>query len=277
MCRHMKNLKITTENATFQVIESLKRNREKRSKQKQFLVEGVRSINNAVEYGWSIEALIFPEHRKLSGWAMEKIDTSKAEVHYSVSEDILQKLSDKDESSELLALVNMREDDLSQIPVKRDLLVVVFDRPTSPGNLGSIIRSCDALSVDGLLITGHAADVYDPETVRASTGSLFSLPVIRKSSHQDLVPWIQEMKGQLPDLQIIGTDEDGSIDIFDADFQKPTILLAGNETSGLSAAYKELADTLVKIPMSGSASSLNVASATSIALYEVARQRRLKV
>ena len=108
----------------------------------------------------------------------------------------------------------------------------------------------------------------------ASTGSLFSFSVIRQPSHKELLPWFANIKQQLGDLQIIGTDEKGTVDLYDCDFKRPTVLLVGNETWGLSAAYKELADILVKIPMDGSASSLNVASATSIVLYEILRQRK---
>ena len=90
--------------------------------------------------------------------------------------------SNKSEPSELLALVAMPADDLDRIPLSPDLLVVAFDRPASPGNLGSIIRSCDALGAHGVIMTGHSVDLYDPETISASVGSLFALPVVRLPS-----------------------------------------------------------------------------------------------
>jgi TrmH family RNA methyltransferase len=83
-------------------------------------------------------------------------------------------------------MAEIPKDDLAKIPIKEDLLVVVFDRPSSPGNLGTIIRTCDALGADGLIITGHAVDVYDPETISATTGSLFSLPIVRLPSQKDM-------------------------------------------------------------------------------------------
>jgi len=268
-----KVIKIYSENDVFQNIETLKRNRDKRNKLKEFFVEGVRNINNAIEYGWQINSFIFAPEKPLSTWAQDVLKKSKAITHYELPLELMQKLSDKEDVSELVATVEIPVDNLDEIVINEDLLVVVFDRPASPGNLGTLIRSCDALGASGLIITGHAVDVYDPETIRASTGSLFSFPVIRLPSQKELMPWIESIKAKLGNLQIIGTDEKGTKNIYEHSFKQPTILLVGNETSGLSQAYQELSDVMVKIPMQGSASSMNVACASSVALYEVYRQK----
>jgi TrmH family RNA methyltransferase len=140
-----KITKIHVENDTFQNIETLRRNRDKRNKLKQFFVEGVRNINHALEFGWKIHAFLYAPERKLSSWAVGILESSMVEVHYELPLKLLQKLSSKENASELLAVVEILEDDLGRIPLKKDLLVVVFDRPSSPGNLGTLIRSCDAL------------------------------------------------------------------------------------------------------------------------------------
>lgn len=268
-----KLIKIYSENDIFQNIEKLRRSRDKRNKLGEFFFEGVRNINNAVKYGWKINHFIYSTEKDLSGWATDILKNSKAEIHYELPIALMKKLSTKEETSELLAVAEIPKDDLNKIKVDGKFLCVIFDRPASPGNLGTLIRSCDAFGVNGLIITGHAVDVYDRETISASTGSFFFLPIVRLPSHKELLSWIEEMRKQFSDLQIIGTDEKGSVDINNHDFIKPTILLVGNETLGLSVAYKELCDAMVKIPMQGSASSLNVSSATSIVLYEVNRQR----
>jgi len=268
----MKVIKITKENAEFQILNALKTNREKRNKLG-FLFEGVRNINNAIKYGWKINSFLYSSEKGLSHWASDILKNSKAETHYDFSLKLLEILSNKEETSELLAIAEIPKDDFKKIAIKENPLIVIFDRPSSPGNLGTIIRACDALGVDGLVITGHAVDVYDPETISATTGSLFSLPIVRVQSQKELMEWIEEMKNKYPSLEIIGTDEKGTETIYEHDFKNPTILLAGNEKAGLSAGYKEMADTMVKIPMQGSASSLNVAVATSIILAEVNRQR----
>lgn len=268
-------VKIYSENNNFQYIETLRRRREKRLRQREFFIEGVRPINQALAYHWTINAFVYSREKRLSDWAEGILARSQAQTHYEVPLRLLEKLSGKSETSELLALVAMPDDDLARIPITSDMLVVVFDRPASPGNLGTIIRSCDALQAQGLIITGHAVDLYDPETISASTGSFFALPTVRLPSQRELLPWLENVRQRLGGVQVVGTDEKAEVEISQHDFTPPTVLIAGNETWGMSAAYRELCDALVQIPLAGSASSLNVACATSIFLYEIGRQRRL--
>jgi TrmH family RNA methyltransferase len=267
-------VKIYSENSEFQFIETLRRNRTKREKSRQFFVEGVRAINQALHHRWPIEALIFSRDTRLSDWAEGVIETAAAKRHFELPLPLLQKLSQKEEASELLALIAMPPDDLARIPERENTLVVVLDRPSSPGNIGTIIRSCDALQADGLIITGHSADLYDPETIRATAGSFFSIPAIRLPSHKELIPWLDGLKQRSGGLQVIGTSAKAQVPVQDHDLTRPTVLLIGSETHGLSENYRALCDALVTIPMFGSASSLNMAQATSILLYEIARQRR---
>lgn len=268
-------VRIHSENNDFQYVETLRRKREKRLRQREFFVEGVRPINLAIQYGWSIRAFLYPIERKLSDWAKNILRQSTAQVHYELPTHLHAKLSNKEEPSELLAVVRMPDDDLSRVPISDDLLVVVFDRPASPGNLGTIIRSCDALRANALVITGHGVDLYDPETISATTGSFFALKTLRLPSQKELLPWLAQLRERFANLQIVGSDEHGTVSCEHHDFTVPTILVMGNETWGMSAAYRELCDTIVSIPMYGAASSLNVACATSILLYEVDRQRRV--
>ena len=269
-------IRIHSEDNDFQYAETLRRNRTKRQKHREFFVEGVRPINLALEHGWEIRAFLFSRERPLSGWAEGVLRQSAAKAHYELPLHLMAKLSGKEETSELIALAAMPPDDLSRIPVGEDLLVVVFDRPASPGNLGTIIRSCDALGAHGLIVTGHAADVYSPEVVRGSTGSLFATPVVRLTSHQELLPWFDVIQTAIGDFQVVGSSARADTDLSALNLMRPTVLVVGNETRGLSEAYRELCDVLIRIPMGGAATSLNVACATSIMLYEVDAQRREK-
>lgn len=268
-------IKILTENSDFQILETLRRNRTKRNRSGEFFVEGVRAITQAVENKWEINALVFSREKRLSDWAEGIIQKSGAKKHFELPLRLMEKLSDKEDASELIALVGMPADDLSCIPVRENMLVVVLDRPASPGNLGAIIRSCDALGVDGLIVTGHVADLYDPETIRATTGSFFCVPTVRLPSHKELIPWLDGLKRRFSGLRVVGASAKAKTPIREHDFTLPTVLLVGNETNGLSDAYQSLADAMVVIPMGGYASSLNIACAASILLYEVARQRGL--
>jgi TrmH family RNA methyltransferase len=269
-----KTVRIYSENDDYQYLEALRRNRVKRQRAREFVVEGVRQLNQALANGWTINAYLYSPDRPLSDWAAGILARSRARTHLELPLPLLEKLSGKDEASELLALVAMPDDDLARIPLGEDLLAVIFDRPASPGNLGTVIRSCDALGVHGLVVTGHAADLYDPETISATTGSLFALPVVRAPAPGDLLPWFETIRRTIGPFQLVGSSARATVELTRHDFTRPTILVVGNETWGLSAAYRELCDAIVTIPIGGSATSLNVACAASILLYEVGRQRR---
>ncbi|MFC3383302.1 TrmH family RNA methyltransferase [Couchioplanes azureus] len=266
-----RTLRITTRNATFQQWQALLTNRAKRQRAGEFLVQGVRPISLAVQHGHQIRALLSAEGAGLSRWAREVIETARA-PRAVLSAELMRELGGKDEETpELLAAVGLPADDPARIPAGPDLLVVVFDRPTTPGNIGTLVRSADAFGAHGVMVTGHAADPYDPRAVRASTGSLFALPVVRVPSHREVLDWVRALG--VP-VQVVGTDEGGPVDLAGHDLTGPTVLVVGNETHGLSAAWRDACDQIVRIPMVGAASSLNAASAGTVALYEAARQRR---
>ncbi len=268
-----RTIKVHNENNYYQYLETLKKNRQKRHKAGEFLVEGVKAINSALQFNWHISAFIFSKDLPLSRWAENILKRSRAELHFQLNSSLMEKLSDKEETSELIVLAKIPLDDTDRIKFKKNPLVLLLDRPSNPGNIGSIIRSCDSFQADGLIITGHAADLYDPQTIRASVGTIFSLPVIRMRSHNDLIPWAEQLKSTWQDLQIIGSSAKAEKELEQINLLKPTIYLLGNETKGLSENFKQLCDTMVRIPIQGSASSLNVACAASISLYEIHKQR----
>lgn len=264
---------VTTRNARFQQWQALRTNRTKRTRSGLFLVHGVRPISLAVRYRWGVETLLRPAGRRLSSWAADTVAAAGAEV-VEVDPELLAELGEKaDGAPELVAVARLGADDLARVPVGPDLLAVVFDRPASPGNVGTLIRSADAFGAAGVVVTGHAADPYDPRAVRASTGSLFAVPVVR-GEQRDVLSWVDRLRaGGLP-VRLLGTDETGAADVDATDLTGPTVLVVGNETAGLSAAWRESCDAMLRIPIGGGASSLNAAAAGTLVLYEAARQRR---
>ncbi|MFC4139388.1 MULTISPECIES: TrmH family RNA methyltransferase [unclassified Microbacterium] len=265
-------LKISTRNARFQLIEALLHNRNRRLRDGRFIVQGVRPINQAIEHGWAIETAVFDGQRKLSPWAKGLV--AQASEGIAMSPELLAELSGKEDgAAEAIAIVRMPEDDLSRIPTSHDFLGMVFDRPTQPGNIGAILRSLDAFGGHGLVVSGHAADVYDPKSVRSSTGSLFATPAVRAASQGPVLDWIAEVRAGGVPVSVVATDEHGDVDVWDYDFTQPTLVLIGNETVGLSRGWREAADVTVRVPMRGSASSLNASNAATLMLYEAARQR----
>ena len=268
-------LRVSSRNARFQQWQALLGNRNKRQRAGEFLVQGVRPISLAARFGWRFRALLHDCERPLSQWAQALLRDAGATL-VPMAPDLLAELGEKDEGvPELVAVVEMPADDLGRIEAGDGFLGVVLDRPASPGNVGSIIRSADALGARGVIVTGHAADVYDPRCVRASTGSLFALPVVRAPGPREVADWVAAQRARGCPVVLAAADERGDKDVFDFDFTRPTLLLAGSEGAGLSAAWRELSDVMVRIPMAGVASSLNVASATTAVLYEAARQRLL--
>lgn len=265
--------RLSVANDEFQLATSLLTNRRQRTRQRRFVVQGVRGISAAVESDWPIESLWYPSGRRLSDWARGLLDGEVAGIHYEVDPALLVQLSEKQDPAELVAILQMPPDDLERIPLRDDALILAFDRPTGPGNLGSVIRSAQALGADGLVITGHAVDVYEPQTVRASVGALLALPVVRVDSMDEVHAWLARVREDLPGVQLVGTSAKGETAIADVDFTRPTVVAIGNETRGLSVAWRELADVLAVIPMTSQTTSLNVAAAAAIVLYECRRQR----
>jgi TrmH family RNA methyltransferase len=270
-----KIIEVIKEDNNFQRFEVIKRNRNKRHKYGEFFVEGVRNINEAIRNDWEISAFLYSGERDLSNWARDKLDNVKVEALYKMTDELMDKLSGKEDTSELLAIVKMKPDEFERFKISENPLIFVIDRPSNRGNLGTLIRSCDALGVDGLIMTGHSVDLYDPETIVSSVGTFFSLPVLRLDSHKELYEWVQDQKSGGVDFQIIGTSAQADYPVNKCNFKKTTVLLLGNETVGLSRSYKEIADAMVEIPINGVASSLNVSCAASIVLYEIKRQRYL--
>lgn len=265
----MRQLTITSRNARFQQWQALLGNRSKRQRAGEFLVHGVRPITLAVEHGWTVRALIHPTTGMRSAWASQLL-TEVGGERVAMAPELIRELGEKkDETPELLAVVEMSPDRLDRIPAEPGLLVVVFDRPTSPGNVGTLIRSADAFGAHGVVVTGHAADIYDPKAVRASTGSLFALPTVRAAGPADVLDRLGAGMAQ-----VVGTDETGTVDVDAHDLTTPTMLVIGNETTGMSSAWRDACDTVVRIPIGGAASSLNAAAAGTAVLYEAARQRR---
>ena len=140
-----------------------------------------------------------------------------------------------------------------------------------------MIRSCDALGADMLILTGHAVDLYDPDVVVSAMGSFFNMPVIRIADNQELFAYVQKLKEQYPQFLTVGTTAHKEFPVYRADLSGPLMLMMGNETMGLNKAFKEYCDMLCTIPMSEKsyASSFNVSCAASILMYEVTRQREM--
>lgn len=265
-------VEVMTADNNFQHLEVLKRNRTKRHQSKEIFVEGVRPINLAIENGWVLSSVAVAYSKQLSRWAQGVCDS--ADRVLKLPDSLMQQLSDKEEPSELVATFRIKESGLHNIEPGADLLLACLDRPKSPGNIGTIIRSAQAMGAHGTVILGHAADPFDPLAIRASIGAVFSLPVVSLASTGGLSGWIAKARSHLP-LQVIGTDSSSQTPIQKVDFTLPTVVILGNEAGGMSVACRNLCDVVAAIPMANTGDSLNVAAAASIVFYEARRQRSI--
>ena len=247
--------------------------RDKRHRREEglFLAEGLRILTEARETGRVPRFLFFaaasaghPLVRALVD-AVEKRDGEAIET----SADILSKLSGKDNPQAVVGVFETFETTLAGLDRTAAAMFLVAERLRDPGNLGTILRTGDAVGAGALILIDECVDPFSIEAVRASMGALFTVPIVR-TPWSDFLAWLRTGPGQLVGLSL-QTDKGYR----DAPYAAPTFLLTGNEAQGLPDAYEAECDLLVKLPMLGKADSLNAAVATAVMAYEVlARHRR---
>jgi len=270
----MKTINLSKETNEIQRIITLRESRNSRHRYEEFILEGRIAIDEAKERGWKIKAFFYNKDSLLSNWAKNHLTHTPYEVAYELTGALMNKIADKTESTELIAIAEMRALPFSSYqPSSRSEVVIVLDSPKSAGNVGMMIRSAVAFGAHAIVISGHAADEYDPKCVRASVGTFFSIPIYRVTSAQQLLEKIEPFKKEKK-VQVIASGDEGAILMQEADFQADLLfLILGNETKGVSFNYKQIATQFVQIPLVGKFTSLNVAAAGSIFLYEIFRRR----
>ena len=247
------------------------RDRKPRNETGLFLIEGYRELKRAVDAGWKIETLFFCPELFLGTNEPELIAKAGGET-VECTKEVFEKLSYRDRPDGLLATAPQRHLGLSDLEKllakKKNPFLVVAESIEKPGNLGTILRSCDAAGVDAVIVCDPTTDVFNPNVVRSSVGTLFTLPVLETGSEETLA-FLKE-RG----ISIVAGTPHTDVEFTEADLKVPLAIVVGTEQYGLSENWMKKADIRVKIPMFGIADSLNVASATTLLLYEAVRQRR---
>jgi len=177
--------------------------------------------------------------------------------------DILTKMSGKDNPQLLLGAYRQPETSLEAIDRAKAPLWIVAQALRDPGNIGTILRTGDAVGAGGLILIDDCADPFSVEAVRASMGALFTQDVAT-ARWEEFLPWLRSSEGEL-----VGTSLKATQDYLEAPYRKPCFLLIGNEQQGLPADYEAECDLLVKIPMAGRADSLNAAMATAVMAFAI--------
>ena len=246
------------------------REKKHRKREQQFLAEGLRILTEAREAGFLPEILFHATDAQLHPLAVDLIDAVDAaggEV-IGTSADILSKISGKDNPQTLVGVYPDRLTPLSELDRASSDIWLVAQSLRDPGNLGTILRTGDAVGAGGLILVDDCVDPFSVEAVRASMGALFTQKIVQ-CRWPEFLDWLRAGPGQL-----IGTSLKTDKDYQQPAYQAPAFLLIGNEAQGLPADYETQCDLLVKIPMLGKADSLNAAVATAVMAYEIRNQFR---
>ena len=245
------------------------REKKVRRREGRFIAEGLRILAEARDAGYLPEILFYWENK-----AHPLLETLIAEVEAAggdvveTNADILHKLSGKDNPQTVLGVYRAFDTALDRIHRADAPLWIVAQALRDPGNLGTMLRTGDAVGAGGLILVDECVDPFSVEAVRASMGALFTQR-IAAAPWDGFIAWLRAGEGQL-----IGTSLRASADYQQPAYAKPAFLLVGNEAQGLPAAYEEECDLLVRMPMLGKADSLNAAVATAVMAYEVINQWR---
>ncbi|MBL8057211.1 MAG: RNA methyltransferase [Anaerolineales bacterium] len=228
-----------------------------------FVVEGIRHVGEAVSAGATIEYLCYAPDLLESGFARELVEAQAAAGRrvYALAPDVFRSLAEKDNPQGLLAVVRRPRLALTDLQPARHNWLVAVAKPQDPGNIGTIMRTVDAVGASGLLLLDGGADPTHPNAVRASLGALFWMPVV-SAAFGDFLAWARGAG-----YQLCGTSEKGALDYRAAAYRRPAILLLGSERDGLTAEQEAACDLMVRLPMAGRVTSLNLAVAAGVLLY----------
>jgi TrmH family RNA methyltransferase len=245
------------------------REKKGRRRQRMFVAEGLRILTEAREAGRLPAILFYAEGTRhpLLASLVEAVEAAHGDV-IETTPDILHKLSGKENPQTVLGVYRAFDTSLSALDRSAAPLWIVAQALRDPGNLGTILRTGDAVAAGGLILVDDCVDPFSVEAVRASMGALFTQRVAT-ATWAEFLPWLRSGPGQL-----IGTSLKAELDYQEPRYAPPAFILVGNEAQGLPEAYETECDLLVKMPMLGKADSLNAAVATAVMAYEVINQWR---
>lgn len=255
-------------NPRIKAVIALRDARERR-RRNQMIIDGVREIRRAYEAGIVFHEVFFcaellsPEAKRV----VEQITTLQTEL-FEVSSRVFQKLCFGDREDGIVVVADIPQRTLADIESRRGTpLIAVLEGIEKPGNVGAIVRSADGAGLTGVIAVDLRTDLYNPNAIRASLGTIFSMPVVSAEGHL-ISQWAKEHG-----LQLVAAKVEGSIPYDRVDFTQPTAIVLGNEARGLTSFWNRPDVINVRIPMLGMADSLNVSVAAAILFYEARRQR----
>jgi RNA methyltransferase, TrmH family len=255
----------STNNSLIKNVQRLDKKRE-RHKTGLFLVEGIREITLAAKSGIAIDHLLV--NQKWNEANLQSfIEDLDVEKNTQVQDDIFSKISYRGSVANALAICRIKTKMLNELVLPSNAVVLILESLEKPGNIGAIFRSADASGVDAIVVANPNTDILNPNIVRSSLGSLFTVP-FATGSNDEILKWLVERK-----FNIVATWLEASSSHFEADYSGNTAIVMGSEAFGITPFWQENAHKTVKIPMRGEVDSMNVSTATAVVLYESVRQR----
>ena len=236
-----------------------------RKEQNCFVIEGVREISLAQQSGYAFEKLfVCPELYKPD--TEYPVNLNGCE-QIEVTVEVFNKMAYRANDGGLVAVVEQKMLSISELSLKKEPLILVLESLEKPGNLGAILRTCDAAKIDAVLICDGKTDIYNPNAIRSGVGCLFTNQIAVCSS-EDAITWLKENK-----FSIFTTDLTATHYYHQVDYRKSAAIVMGSEAWGVSDKWKTAATAKIKIPMSGKIDSMNVSNSAAILIYEAMRQR----
>lgn len=256
---NMKRPLITsTSNPLIKQVRAL-RQKKARRENKQFLVEGIHHVGEVIEAGWDVETVLYAPDKLTSSFAHDLISRLNITTQ-PVTPQVMESLADKDNPQGILAVVRQKKMKLSNVKLTGSAVALVSIQ--DPGNLGTILRTMDAVGMDTLFLLDGGVELYHSTVVRASMGTLFWKTIIQ-TSFDEFHEWARNEQ-----YQLIGTSARAESVYHQFSPSVPWVLLLGNEQKGLSAEHLEACDVKVSLPMTGRVSSLNLSVAAGVLLYQ---------
>ncbi|WP_298500166.1 RNA methyltransferase [uncultured Algibacter sp.] len=257
----------STQNAFIKQLVQLKDKSRERKKAGTFLIEGVREVSLALKGGYKLETVLFyPEL-----FSIESLKTLIPEAVdiVEVSKDVYEKLAYRSTTEGLLAVAKSKDNQLSDLTFKKENpLILVAEAPEKPGNIGAILRTADAANVDAVIIANPKTDLYNPNIVRSSVGCVFTNQIATGTT-SEIITFLKTKN-----INIYCAILQESVDYHTQDYKKPTAIVVGTESTGLSDEWRKNSTKNIIIPMQGEIDSMNVSVAAGILIFEAKRQRK---
>lgn len=247
------------------------RERKARDEQSLMIIDGVREISLALKNNFKLQELYFCQEliEEKDSQLLEMAQKQNAAI-IKVSKRVFEKIAFGDRAEGFVAVGAQSKKRIEDLSVNKDCVFVVLESIEKPGNLGAIMRTCEAVGVEGIIVCDGKTDIFNPNVIRASLGACFSLPIV-ETSVETALAWLKEKR-----IKIISAQPAAKLEYWKADLTGPCVIVFGSEDKGVSKTLADSSELKVNIPMRGEVDSLNVSTSAAIILYELLRQRTTK-